>query len=113
MTNALSSAAKARHSGNPMTEKKCRQHAAATDFGMEQICFGFDRATDERSLVAFMAAFSDHPLLHTLVPRLEDKEITALVDFLTGLMKKHLTEKEYHRLFLSGPHTDTGRTGDD
>ena len=80
--------------------------------GMEQICFGFDRPTDERSLVAFLAAFSDRPLLQTLVSRLADEEIHALVDFLTGLMKKHLTEQEYHRLFLSGPHLDTGRSSD-
>jgi hypothetical protein len=96
-----------------MTDKKCKQHSVTTGISMEQICFGFDRATDEQSLVAFMAAFSDRALLHTLVSRLGDKEIVTLVDFLTGLMKKHLTEKEYHRLFLSGPHTDTGRTADD
>jgi len=96
-----------------MTEKKNPQKAVITDIGMEQICFGFDRETDERSLVAFMAAFSDRPLLQTLVSRLADDEIHALVDFITGLMKKHLTEKEYHRLFLAGPRTDTGRSGDD
>ena len=96
-----------------MTDKKGPQQPFTTDIGMEQICFGFDRATDERSLVAFMAAFSDRPLLQTLVSRPEDEEIHAIVDFITGLMKKHLTEKEYHRLFLSGPREDTGRFGDD
>jgi hypothetical protein len=96
-----------------MSDKKCTPHAVTTEFSMEQICFGFDRATDERSLVAFLAAFSGRPLLHTLASRLADEEILAVVDFLTGLMKKHLTEKEYHRLFLAGPQTDTGRSRGD
>jgi hypothetical protein len=94
-----------------MTEKKGPQQPITTEISMEQICFGFDRTTDEQSLVAFMAAFSDRPLLHTLVSRLADEEILALVDFLTGLMKKHLTEKEYHRLFLAGPQTAGDRSG--
>ena len=93
-----------------MTEKKGPQRPVTTDISMERICFGFDRATDEQSLVAFMAAFSDRPLLHTLVSRMADEEIHALVDFLTGLMKKHLTEKEYHRLFLTGPQSALGRS---
>jgi hypothetical protein len=70
---------------------------------IDQICFGLDRATDERSLLAFIKAFAGRDLLTTLVPRLEDREITAVVDMLTGLMKKHFSAQEYHRLFLSGP----------
>lgn len=67
---------------------------------MDQICFGLTRAIDEKSLIAFIEAFADRKLLHTLVPRLADDEITAMLDFLSRLMKKHLTEEEYHRLFL-------------
>jgi hypothetical protein len=96
-----------------MSEKKWTPGSANPDCNMEQICFGFDRATDEQSLVAFLAAFSDPPLLHTLVSRLTDEEIHTVVDFLTGLMKRYLTEKEYHRLFLTGPQMDTGRSGND
>jgi hypothetical protein len=69
---------------------------------MNPIAFGFDRATDEKSLIAFIKAFAGPGLLHTLVPRLTDQEITQTVDFLSQLMKKHLTEEEYHRLFLGG-----------
>jgi hypothetical protein len=32
--------------------------------------------------------------------RLSDSEIEELVDHLTGLMKRHLDEEEYHRCFL-------------
>ncbi|MBW2467151.1 MAG: hypothetical protein JRF02_07610, partial [Deltaproteobacteria bacterium] len=45
--------------------------------------------------------FADKNLLKTLLPRLQDKDISGTVDFLTGIMHKHLSEKEYHSLFLA------------
>ena len=65
------------------------------------IAFGFDRATDERSFGLFLERFVDKKLLETLLPRLQDEDILATVDFLTGIMQKHLSEKEYYRLFLA------------
>ena len=65
------------------------------------IAFGFDRATDERSLGLFLGRFVDKKLLETLLPRLQNEDIQATVDFLTGIMRKHLSEKEYHTLFLA------------
>jgi hypothetical protein len=38
--------------------------------------------------------------MQILLPRMENKEIDETVNYLTGLMKKHLSEKEYHRHFL-------------
>jgi hypothetical protein len=64
------------------------------------IAFGFDRATDERSLGLFLQRFVDKKLMEILLPRLQDEDILATVDFLTGIMQKHLSEKEYHSLFL-------------
>ena len=64
------------------------------------IVFGFDRTTDEHSLCLFLERFSDEKLMKILLPRLRDKDITDMVDFLTGIMRKHLSEKEYHHLFL-------------
>ena len=63
--------------------------------------FGFDRATDEQSFGLFLQRFVDKKLLETLLPRLQDEDILATVDFLTGVMRKHLSEKEYHTLFLA------------
>lgn len=65
-----------------------------------EMAFGLDRATDERSLVLFLERFARPELLTALVPRLGDREILALLDHLGDLMKKHLREPEYHRLFL-------------
>lgn len=65
------------------------------------IVFGFDRKTDERSLELFIERFADKKFLEILLPRLQDKDISGMVDFLTGIMHKHLSEEEYHRLFLA------------
>ncbi len=64
------------------------------------IAFGYSREEDERSLIAFMQKFSDDDLMMLLSSRVSDSEIENLVDLLTGLMKKHLSEEEYHRYFL-------------
>jgi hypothetical protein len=66
----------------------------------EEICFGLNRESDERSLAAFIEKFADPAFLQTLIARLDDTEITATLDFLSSLMHKHISEEEYHRLFL-------------
>ena len=75
--------------------------AGNQDLQPHMIAFGFDRTTDEQSLGAFLRRFSDPELLQALLPRISDEEISATVDFLTGILHKHLTEKEYHSLFLA------------
>ena len=82
-----------------MTSKK--QNNPEDISNSEAISFGFDRSTDERSLALFLSCFADQQLLDTLLPRLADQEILQVVDFITRLMQKHLSEEEYHKLFLS------------
>lgn len=65
-----------------------------------EMAFGLDRATDERSLFLFLERFTRPELLAALIPRLGDQEILVLLDHLSDLMRKHLRESEYHRLFL-------------
>jgi hypothetical protein len=64
------------------------------------IAFGFSRADDESSLIAFLQKFSDDDLMQVLASRLSDHEIETLVNLLTGLLKRHLTDGEYHERFL-------------
>ncbi len=64
------------------------------------MAFGYSREEDERSLIVFLQKFSDDDLMELLRGRVSDSEIDNLVDLLTGLMKKHLSEEEYHRYFL-------------
>lgn len=64
------------------------------------MAFGYSREEDERSLIAFLQKFSDDDLMQMLRSRVSDSEIENLVDLLTGLMKKHLSDEEYHHYFL-------------
>lgn len=82
-----------------MTSK--RKNTPEETSGTEKISFGFDRPTDEKSLALFLACFADTKLLNTLLPRLADEEIMEVVDFVGRLMHRHLSEEEYHDLFLA------------
>ncbi len=68
---------------------------------IKEICFGWNRSTDEHSLQAFLKKFGHPELLAVLIPRLSDKELIAIVDLLAETMKAHLSEREYHKLFLN------------
>ena len=76
---------------------------AGMDIHFQEICFGLNRETDERSLDIFLQLFSRDELLQTLIPRLGDDEIIQLVDQLTTVLRNHLQEDEYHELFLCDP----------
>ena len=69
----------------------------------DSMVFGFDRATDEKSIAVFLRKIVAPDLLAELIPRLEDQEIESVLQLFTGLMKKHLSKTEFHRLFL-GEH---------
>ena len=40
--------------------------------------------------------------------RLQDQELAALFDILSDLLRKHLNEDEYHKLFLKEEHSHRG-----
>ncbi len=64
------------------------------------VAFGLSREVDEASLTVFLQKFSDDRLMDALRGRLSDDEIQRTVDWLTTLMRRHLSEEEYHSLFL-------------
>lgn len=64
------------------------------------IGFGLDRETDENTVICYLQKFSDDDLMKQLIKRLSDEEIGDIFDMITRLLKKHLSESEYHRLFL-------------
>ena len=68
-----------------------------------QILFGLNREEDERSLTDFLKLFSEHRLTSVLIPRMTDVEIDQTVETLTAILRNHLSEKEYHALFLGQP----------
>jgi hypothetical protein len=64
------------------------------------IGFGFNRETDERTISYYLQKFSDDALMENLLKKLSDQELKELFDIMTRLLKKHLSDAEYHRLFL-------------
>lgn len=63
--------------------------------------FGMDRKSDEEALMYYLQAFSDDALMEVIVPRMTDAEINDLFSRISALLRKHLSEPEYHRLFLN------------
>ena len=65
---------------------------------------GFDRETDENTIIYYLQKFSDDTLMEELIPRLSHEELEDIFSLLTRILKKHLKDPEYHRLFLKDDH---------
>lgn len=64
------------------------------------LAFGLERGIDESTLICYLQKFSDDELLQSLVPRLSNQEMEEMFDLIHRLLKAHLTDEEYHCLFL-------------
>ena len=64
------------------------------------VAFGLSREIDEASLVVYLQKFSDDRLMETVRGRLSDEEIRHTTEWISDLLRKHLSHEEYHRLFL-------------
>jgi len=63
---------------------------------------GLDRETDEATLIVYLQKFSDDELMAVLRERMTDRDINEVFDLISRLLRAHLNEEEYHRLFLKG-----------
>ena len=64
------------------------------------VAFGLDRKTDEATLTWYLQKFSEDAHMALIRERLSDSDTAELFDFLGGLLKRYLSEKEYHEVFL-------------
>ncbi len=62
--------------------------------------FGLNRETDEETIMFYLQKFSEDSFLKALIPRLSDEELGEIYIFINDKLKKHLSEDEYHALFL-------------
>jgi hypothetical protein len=62
--------------------------------------FGLDRETDEETIMFYLQKFSEDLFLKTLIPRLSDQELEEIYLFVNTRLKQHISEDEYHSLFL-------------
>lgn len=66
----------------------------------ELVGFGLNRETNENTIIYYLQKFSDDELMQTLVSRMTDDELEEIFNMVNRMLKKHLSEQEYHRLFL-------------
>ena len=62
--------------------------------------YGADRETDENTVIYYLQKFSEDRLMATLTKRMTDEELEEIFNLINRLLKNHLTESEYHTLFL-------------
>jgi hypothetical protein len=67
--------------------------------------FGWDRTADEDTVICYLQMFSDDGLMQVLRKRLSDEELQDIYDLINRLLRAHLNDAEYHRLFLKEPHS--------
>jgi len=65
--------------------------------------FGMDRKTNGDTLTYILQKFSDDENMALIKDRMSDSDMETLFDLLTGLLKRYLSEEEYHRVFLKDP----------
>ena len=66
--------------------------------------YGLNRETDEKTVIYYLQKFADDALMEVMVQRMSDAELGQLFDLLSALLRRHLSEPEYHRLFLKEAH---------
>ena len=62
--------------------------------------FGMDRKTDEETIMFYLQKFSEDSFMKTLLPRLSPEELEAIYLWVNQHLKTHISEDEYHSLFL-------------
>lgn len=64
------------------------------------VAMGYSREVDECTITYYLQKFSDDAVMSLITKRMSREDLEALFDFITRLLKKYLTEEEYHRHFL-------------
>ena len=62
--------------------------------------YGLDREANENTVQLYLQKFSDDGLMETILKRMTDDDLTEIFEATSKMLKKYLTEPEYHRLFL-------------
>ena len=66
----------------------------------DQICFGLSSELDKQSFSCFLQLAGKPEFADVLSERLSSQEIDSCVNLIMDLLRRHLSEDEYHRLFL-------------
>ncbi len=66
--------------------------------------FGLDREGDEHTITYYLQKFSDDAHMALMRERMSEEDLEKLFDLLTYLLKRYLSEEEYHQHFLKDEH---------
>ncbi len=67
--------------------------------------FGWDRETDENTLICYLQMFSDDHVAARITKRMSDEDLARLHNLINRLLVTYFSEEEYHGLFLKdGSH---------
>ena len=69
------------------------------------ICFGLDTEHDRKSLSIFLQLAGRKEFTELLASKMKSEDIDALVTDFSNVLRKHLTENEYHQEFLQDDHS--------
>jgi hypothetical protein len=64
------------------------------------VAYGLDRQTDENAVQVYLQKFSDDALMEAVLKRMSDNDLNEVFEVTSKMVKKYLSEPEYHRLFL-------------
>lgn len=70
-----------------------------------RICFGFSEEHDRKSLSIFLQLAGRKEFTELLASKMTGEEIDSLVSDFSIVLRKHLTENEYHQEFLQDDHS--------
>jgi hypothetical protein len=62
--------------------------------------YGLDRQSNEDTVQMYLQKFSDDHLMETILKRMTDDDLAEVFEIMSKMLKRYLTEPEYHRLFL-------------
>ena len=62
--------------------------------------YGLDRESDENTVQVYLQKFSDDHLMKTVLKRMSDDDLLEVFEVTSKMLKKYLSEPEYHQLFL-------------
>jgi hypothetical protein len=70
--------------------------------------YGLDRQSDENTVRVYLQKFSDDDLMKTILKRMTDNDLTEVFELTSKMLKKYLSEPEYHELFLKDEEQEVG-----
>jgi hypothetical protein len=74
--------------------------------------YGLDRETDENTVQVYLQKLSDDRLMKTILKRMTDEDLAEVFEVASRVLRKYLSEPEYHQLFLKEEEKAEGEVAD-